>query len=523
MNYCSEYTLPEKYKVKVDTIGKRGITHLFKYHKWPTTLWKYLLIHHTIISGISLMEESITDSAHRFNILAELYSFLTQISNHQNIHTVCTGIESSAQCNATGVTHNSRFPFSLDGFAIQQKENKKGVSLEFSVSGIAPEVVSKLANIITHQEQGKRITSAQRYFIRKHFEIDPRGIECIAQFETYIRDKNILTEQGMLLLNPYTSILNLNEIYIQARYKYTIAYSYNKHKYNNITIYTPTKMSMTSRKDVMYIEQLVTYVCLYPYLLGQEKLINQPQNISLYLVHFPKRFMHAKGRDPLVYTSSEINTGVCDMVNIAVTRSEEALKTVLHELFHYYNMDFKHAHIPHEKKLSAQYNINNKLDSLNLFEAYTECMASIINIICWSYFNNSSSSTENVLNKDIICNMFSEQIIYTMYKLAKILKLNKCNSFMDSTCQLNQTTNVASYFLFKLFLYCDLVTLAKTCIDDSIPKFIESRASTACLIDIISQGSQNKTVGNIINYLLESTNNIPTITSARMTCIDTMK
>ena len=475
MNYCSEYTLPEKYKVKVDTIGKRGITHLFKHHTWPTTLWKYLLIHHTIISGISLMEESITDSSHRFNILAELYSFLTQISNHQNIH-------------------------------------------------IAPEVVSKLDNIITHQEQGKRITSAQRYFIRKHFELDPHGIECIAQFETYIRDKNILTEQGMLLLNPYTSILNLNEIYIQARYKYTIAYSYNKHKYNNITIYTPTKMSMSSRKDIMYISQLVTYVCLYPYLLGQEKLINQPQNISLYLVHFPKRFMHAKGRDPLVYTSSEINTGVCDMVNIAVTRSEEALKTVLHELFHYYNMDFKHAHIPHEKKLSAQYNINNKLDSLNLFEAYTECMASIINIICWSYFNNSSSSTistENVLNKDIICNMFSEQIIYTMYKLAKILKLNKCNSFMDSTCQLNQTTNVASYFLFKLFLYCDLVTLAKTCIDDSIPKFIESRASTACLMDIISQGTQNKVIASIINYLLES-EVINTVTSARMTCIDTV-
>ena len=46
------------------------------------------------------------------------------------LHTVCTGIESSAQCNATGVTHNSRFPFSLDGKAIQQKENKKGLKIQ---------------------------------------------------------------------------------------------------------------------------------------------------------------------------------------------------------------------------------------------------------------------------------------------------------------------------------------------------------------------------------------------------------
>jgi hypothetical protein len=282
-------------------------------------------------------------------------------------------------------------------------------------------------------------------------------------------------------------------------------------------------MTLTSTKDALYLRQLVVYICLYPYLLGHAKLDAGPNNISLYLVNFPKKFMAAKGKDPLVYTSSEINTGVCDMVNIAVTRSEEALKTVLHELFHFYDMDFKHTHIPNEAQLTAQYNINNKLNSLNLFEAYTECMASIINIICWSYFNNSSSSTirtENVLNKDIICTMFSEQIIYTMYKLAKILKLNKCQVFMDSTCQLTQTTNVASYFLFKLFLYCDLVTLAKTCIESSIPKFIESHTSTACLMGIISQGSQNKTVGNIINYLLESTNNISTITSARMTCID---
>lgn len=475
MNYCSEYTLPEKYKAKVDIISRRGITSLFKDHTWVTTLWKYLISHKTIISNISLIEESIESPTHRFNILAELYAFLTQNTLHQNIL-------------------------------------------------ISPEVISKLSSIITHQEQGKRITSTQRYFIRKHFEIDSNGIECIAQFETYIRDKNILTEQGMLLLNPYTSILNLNEIYVQSRYKYTVTYSYNTYKYSNVTLYTPTKMSMASRKDAMYIEQLVTYICLYPYLLGQDKeLINYPKNISLYLVHFPKRFMHAKGKDPLIYTSSEINTGVCDMVNIAITRSEEALKTVLHELFHFYNMDFKKTHMHHERKLSAQYNINNKLASLNLFEAYTECMASIINIICWSYYNNltqKTMSTTQELDKNKICTMFSEQIIYTMYKLAKILKLNKCNSFMDSSCQLTQTTNVASYFLFKLFLYFDLVTLAKTCIDKFIPKFIESRASTACLLDIISHGSQNKIINTIINYLLES-NSINTVTSARMTCIDT--
>jgi hypothetical protein len=470
MNYCSAYTLPEKYKAKVDIISKRGITHLFKHHSWLQAIWQYLNNHNTIITDINLHSVQLEEPSHRFNILSELCAFL------------------------------NKNPELID-----------------------KEVIHKLENIVSYQDKGLRITNKHRYYIRQQFELNPNGINVIAQFEIYVREKGILSEEGLLLLNPYTSIINLNEIYVQSRYKYAVSYKYNGYEYKNITVYSAKAMTLTSTKDALYLRQLVVYICLYPYLLGHAKLDAGPNNISLYLVNFPKKFMAAKGKDPLVYTSSEINTGVCDMVNIAVTRSEEALKTVLHELFHFYDMDFKHTHIPNEAQLTAQYNINNKLNSLNLFEAYTECMASIINIICWSYFNNSSSSTirtENVLNKDIICTMFSEQIIYTMYKLAKILKLNKCQVFMDSTCQLTQTTNVASYFLFKLFLYCDLVTLAKTCIESSIPKFIESHTSTACLMGIISQGSQNKTVGNIINYLLESTNNISTITSARMTCID---
>jgi hypothetical protein len=240
--------------------------------------------------------------------------------------------------------------------------------------------------------------------------------------------------------------------------------------------------------------------------------------------------MAAKGKDPLVYTSSEINTGVCDMVNIAVTRSEEALKTVLHELFHFYDMDFKHTHVRHEAKLTAQYNINNKLDSLNLFEAYTECITSIVNIVCWIYFTlpftggkgNANANTNYELDKQLLADMFSGQIIYTMYKLAKILKLNKCQAFMDSTCQLNQTTNVASYFLFKLFLYFDLTTLSDKCIARETPKFIDTKTSVAEFTNIIFNGSGNKVLETIMNYLLETVN-FETITSARMTCVDASK
>ena len=470
MNYCSAYTLPEKYKAKVDIISKRGITHLFKHHSWLQAIWQYLNNHNTIITDINLHSVQLEEPSHRFNILFELCAFL------------------------------NKNPELID-----------------------KEVIRKLENIVSYQDKGLRITNKHRYYIRQQFELNPNGINAIAQFEIYVRKKGILSEEGLLLLNPYTSIINLNEIYIQSNYKYTVSYKYNGYEYKNITVYSAKTMTLTSVKNALYLRQLVVYICLYPYLLGHKSLSNGPSNISLYLVNFPKKFMAAKGKDPLVYTSSEINTGVCDMVNIAVTRSEEALKTVLHELFHFYDMDFKHTHISNEKELTAQYNINNKLDSLNLFEAYTECITSIVNIICWSYFTlpfiDSVSTTQYELDKQLLTNMFSGQIIYTMYKLAKILKLNKCASFMDSTCQLTQTTNVASYFLFKLFLYFDLATLSAKCIAHETPKFIESKQSIMCLMDIISQGGKNKTISNIINYLLELPT-LDTITSARMTCVD---
>lgn len=474
MNYCTDYTLPDKYRKKIETLSKRGIISLLKNHSWLQTIWQYLNNNTDIVSNIVLHSIQI-DNELRFNILAELCVFL-----------------------------------------------KKTPDL------VVMDTVNKLESIVSHQEHGTRITSEHRYFIRKHFELDQSGINAIAQFETYIRELGILSEEGLLLLNPYTSILNLNEIYIQAKYKYTVSYTYKGRKYNNITLYTAKQMSTSSTKDMLYLRQLAVYVCLYPYLLAYENLDStgsRPKAITLYLINFPKRFMQAKGKDPLIYTSSEINTGVCDMVNIAVTRSEEALKTVLHELFHFYEMDFKHTYISHERQLSAQYNINNKLDSLNLFEAYTECITSIINILGWMYFSLPSTTAkydkqpDYELNKSVLCDMFCNQVIYTTYKLAKIQKLNKCSRFMDSECQLNQTTNVASYFLFKLFLYFDLATLSNTCITRETPKFIDTKSSIAQFMSIITKGAENKLLGAIINYLLETVD-FDKITSARMTCVN---
>lgn len=504
MNYCSDYKLPDKYAGKIYTIGKQGIKTLFKNNKWPSTILYYLLSlqSQNIISDIILQHNEVIDNdTNRFNILTELYEF----------------------ANDTAI--NDIF--------------------------IDKKILSGLNNIIEFQNSGHRITTDQRYFIRKHFEIEQPGINIVSKFYNYIQAKGLLTDDSLMLLNPYTSILNLNEIYVQVKHKYTVFYKYKGHKYGNISLYTTKEIKQTEKNTRKYLEQLVAYVCMFPYLLGQNILETPPETISLYLVNFPKKFVIARGKDPHVYTSSEINTGVCDMINIAVTRLEESLKTVLHELFHYYKMDFRlpTKYNKHEQILETKYNINISpgLDGLNLFEAYTECIVSIINIICWTHFNNSSIINNNTnaisltpnnvllaesrrakdsittINNEIIYNMFTNQIIYSLHKLGKILLLSGCNSFMDPTCNLNQTTNVASYFLFKLFLYFNMDVLTKSCIMSDIPRFIDSSESYNIFMDIIKQGNQNKTITIILNHLLKNKNgncSLKNNMSARMTCID---
>lgn len=447
---------------------------------WPMSIWQYLKNTAEIIPKYALSEpEAIPDQA-KFNVLAELLTFLKNEPD----------------------------------------------------SGIDVRAIKTLESVVKNQAAGKSITKTQRYMIRKYFETVDAGMKVFNKFINYVIGKRVLAPEAELLLNPYTSILNLNEIYVNVNTKYTLSYIFNNKTYDNITIYINGK----DRRDLLtpeYLHELVARVCLFPHLLKSSAM---PERISLYLVDFRKEFIIVGSKKEIIYTSSEINTGVTDGKYIAITRKEEALKTILHELIHFYNMDFRKINPAFEAKLTQLLAINNKLESLNIFEAHTETMASIINILCWMYFNNKSEPAGKINTKKDLTPILAKhvfyQVCYSIYKCAHILNAGGCNinsveagttaagTKLYEACQITQSTNVASYYIIKLFFYIALDELANKCLSSTTGKFIEGKTQLDCVETIILRGLDNKLLATILNNLMthRSAKQLINNKSARMTC-----
>lgn len=467
---CSSYTLPPELYEALSKRVNSGLRATLK-ADWPLKIWLFLQDNKTHITDIKLSAPERIPAEDKFNILGELYEFL-----------------------------NTNW------------EEKEGV--------IYLKMKTVLESITKRPNQ--KITKQERYNIRKYFETTDAGSMFMTKFIDYVVSKNILTPAAELLLNPYTSILNLHEIYQHIDTKYTVSYTFRGTMHKHIYLYTD------SRKPPALLEpdnlcELVCRVCIYPYLLDVDKV---PASLSMYLVEFRKEFINIAGRDELVYTSSEINTGVTDGVNVAITREEESLKTVLHELYHFYDMDYRIKHITLERKLSSMLNINNKLDSLNIFEAQTELIASIIHIIIMTWFNMEAPATVQITKSgllELIRERVIQQVIYSLYKMARVLLSSKCKSLTNNSteCRITQTTNAVSYYIIKVFFYLGLADLAETCINKGNPGFIKHDGTTRVIESVITKGTNSPLLAKIMDYLLnpQGKNYKKVIeSSARMTC-----
>ena len=467
---CSSYTLPPELYEALEKRINSGLKATLK-ADWPLKIWSFLLNNKTHITDIKLSAPERIPAQDKFNILAELHEFL-----------------------------------STDW---QEKD-----------SVIYLKMKAILESIIKRPNQ--KITKQERYNIRKYFETTNDGSIFMTKFIDYVVSKNILTPAAELLLNPYTSILNLHEIYLHIDTKYTVSYTFQGTRHKNIVLYTDSARPPALLEPANLCE-LVCRACIYPYLLDVDKF---PESLSLYLVEFRKEFINIAGRDELVFTSSEINTGVTDGVNVAITREEESLKTVLHELYHFYDMDYRIKHITLERELSSMLNINNKLDSLNIFEAQTELVASLINIIITTWFNMehpaSTTQTKSGL-LELIKEQFIQQVIYSLYKMARVLLSSKCRAITNNSaeCRITQTTNAVSYYIIKVFFYLGLADLAETCIAKDNPGFIKNDKTTRVIESVIAKGTKSILLSKIMDYLLNPQGKQykkVIESSARMTC-----
>lgn len=370
------------------------------------------------------------------------------------------------------------------------------------------------------QHNGK-LNKAIKYAIRRGFLIDKYGQKICQSFYQQIKDIEIFDGNVDLLFNRYTSLINIIEIYQQVDLQINVDFSFYWHnglmvRNNNLIIFGNSHDKdlgklIDKKEDSDLLHQIIRRICIYNY-LGD--VMTQPHKLTIYWIDYKKELMKVKDNEDRLFTSSEINTGVTNGIEIIITRKEECLKTILHECCHLYDWDFKH--IPEELNnwfletfpISTTLTDYKNEPTLNLFEAYTEWLASILEII-FRYYPEGG--------KTLVLQELEKQIVYTSQKCWQILEISNCQSVgqfiknKGGNCVIHQTTNVFSYFVLKLFFYwrCDLLL---SCLDEK-GSFIQSKNNFTMLRTITEKCIKSK---SLLNFMMENIGKEDTNISLKM-------
>ena len=127
-----------------------------------------------------------------------------------------------------------------------------------------------------------------------------------------------------------------------------------------------------------------------------------------------------------------------DTINI--WRKEEVLKVTIHECIHLLGYDNKNEDLIIKQHYKAKYNVISS--SMNIFEAYTEIWAQLVNLYLISRKHKNKKST------------FAKYIEYeknfSNYQAHKIFLFKNLG---EKGCDLNKHTNILSYYIVK----CELM------------------------------------------------------------------
>ena len=130
-------------------------------------------------------------------------------------------------------------------------------------------------------------------------------------------------------------------------------------------------------------------------------------------------------KDDSIIGKENVNGGLTSIslnqANIIIFRKQEWLKVLIHELIHFFELDFAN---------EDQSEINQKMFKLfpikskfNLFESWTEIWAELINISLIAYIYKDNYKDFLLMLNELI----AFEIFYSKFQLLKILSYNKLN------------------------------------------------------------------------------------------------
>jgi hypothetical protein len=207
------------------------------------------------------------------------------------------------------------------------------------------------------------------------------------------------------------------------------------------------------KKYEQYMRLIMTVLYTLDHFSSKDCLKSKDLDIYLFMTPFPKR-IPTKG----VIGAESVNTGVntkdvtCSSTHhettneIIIYRKEDWFKVLIHECIHSFRLDF-----PQDgKELLELFRVDSEV---NLFEAYTEFWAEMINMMFCAICLETHQNVENVL--EIMNVMIQVERRFTLFQAVKILHHMDLTykSLVEETAKsFREESNVLAYFILKMCL-----------------------------------------------------------------------
>jgi len=249
---------------------------------------------------------------------------------------------------------------------------------------------------------------------------------------------------------------------------------------------------------------IIDRVLFFNEFLNTDKL---PNKVIIFLTNQEKEIDEAL-EHKAHFRTLNVNTAVTNGQDIIIYRKQELLKSIFHELIHFHQMDFRTIPPQSENTILAYLKKTHNIAENNeylLYECVTESLANILN-------NIYSSKTKNL--KDFQTH-FIDELIFSTFQVAKILRLCKYNSWEEFAIldnnkhthnhakQFKQDSCVFSYYILKLYILLNIDEYWNTILDTQL-KFIPTEDNFNKLVNLFEKGRNNKELARMINALLNS-------------------
>jgi len=212
-----------------------------------------------------------------------------------------------------------------------------------------------------------------------------------------------------------------------------------------------------SDPDIKRYNRYVDTIIMWLYILNKYSSPNCSKIITIYLYLTSLRKTLPKNKID-VLNENNVNTaftyGCQYNTEIVIFRSEEWFKVLLHETFHSFGLDFSDMNTTEcNKKILGIFKVSSKV---NLYEAYVECWAEILNALFCSFFimKNKRNFEEFVLNADILINIERYYSFFQMVKTLKFMGIKYVDLYSgnERIGLYKEKTSVLSYYIIKLIL-----------------------------------------------------------------------